>query len=60
MQLDQVEIIEIIDQAKSPESHAAMVLAKIHIFEMYYEEAVSYFKQLENLEKCNAKMGWLW
>jgi hypothetical protein len=50
-QLDQDEIIEILDQAKSPEWHEAMVNARIDIFEMTYEESVSYFKCLENLEK---------
>jgi hypothetical protein len=52
-QLDQDEIIEILDQAKDmdPEWHEAMVNAKIDIFEMTYEEFVSYFKRLENLEK---------
>jgi hypothetical protein len=51
-QLDQVEIIEILDQvkARNPEWHEAMVNANIDIFEMSYEESVSYFKCLENLE----------
>jgi prephenate dehydrogenase len=45
-QLDQDEIIEILDQAKAmdPEWHDAMVAATIDIFEMTYEESVSYFK----------------
>jgi hypothetical protein len=34
-----------------PEWHEAMVNAIIDIFEMPYEESVSYFKRLENLEK---------
>jgi hypothetical protein len=34
-----------------PEWHEAMVNANIDIFEMSYEESVSYFKRLENLEK---------
>jgi hypothetical protein len=34
-----------------PEWHEAMVNANIDIFEMSYEESVSYFKHLENLEK---------
>jgi hypothetical protein len=34
-----------------PEWHEANVNAKIDIFEMSYEESVSYFKRLENLEK---------
>jgi hypothetical protein len=52
-QLDQDEIIEILDQAKTkaPEWHEAMVNANIDIFEMSNEESVSYFKRLENLEK---------
>jgi hypothetical protein len=50
-QLDQDEIIEILDQAKAPEWHEAMVNANIDIFEMSYEESVSYFKRLQNLEK---------
>jgi hypothetical protein len=52
-QLDQDEIIEILDQAKAwdPEWHEAMVNAKIDILETTYEESVSYFQCLENLEK---------
>jgi hypothetical protein len=52
-QLDQDEIIEILDQAKArdPELHEAMADANIDIFGMSYEESVSYFKYLENLEK---------
>jgi hypothetical protein len=50
-QLDQYEIIETLDQAKAPEWYEAMVSANIDIFEMSYEESVSYFKCLENLEK---------
>jgi hypothetical protein len=42
-----------LDQAKAPEWHEAMVNAKIDIFEIYYEESVSYFKHLENLEKIS-------
>jgi hypothetical protein len=33
------------------EWHEAMVNANIDIFEMAYEESVSYFKSLKNLEK---------
>jgi hypothetical protein len=46
-QLDQDEIIEILDQAKAmdPEWHEAMVNANIDIFEMSFEESVSYFKK---------------
>jgi hypothetical protein len=45
-QLDQDEIIEILDQAKAkdPEWHEAMANANIEIFEISYEESVSYFK----------------
>jgi hypothetical protein len=49
-QLDQDQIIEILDQVMAPEWHEAMVNAIIDIFEMTYEESVSYFKCLENLE----------
>jgi hypothetical protein len=58
-QLDQDEIIEILDQAKAryPEWHEAMVNANIDIFEMTYEESVSYFKHLENLEKIRRTSG---
>jgi hypothetical protein len=41
-QLDQDEIIKILDQAKAAEWHEAMVNANIEIFEMSYEESVSY------------------
>jgi hypothetical protein len=34
-----------------------MVNAKIEIFEKYYEESVSYFKRLENLEKIRRSNG---
>jgi hypothetical protein len=52
-QLNQDEIIEILDQAKAlnPERHEVMVNANNEIFEMIYEEYVSYFKCLENMEK---------
>jgi hypothetical protein len=58
-QLDQDEVIEILDQAKAvdPEWHEAMVNANIDIFEMTYEESVSYFKCLENLEKIRRTNG---
>jgi hypothetical protein len=58
-QLDQDEIFEILDQAKAwdPEWHEAMVNANIDIFEMTYEESVSYFKRLENLEKIRRTNG---
>jgi hypothetical protein len=52
-QLDQDEIIETLDQYKAmdPEGYEVMVNANIAIFEMSYEESVSYSKRLENLEK---------
>jgi hypothetical protein len=56
-QLDQDEIIEILDQAKALEWYEAMVNANIDIFEMSYEESVSYFKYLENLEKIRSTNG---
>jgi hypothetical protein len=56
-QLDQDEIIKILDQSKTPEWHGAMVNANIDIFEMTYEEYVSYFKRLENLEKIKRTNG---
>jgi hypothetical protein len=58
-QLDQGEIIEILDQAKAwnPEWHEAVVNANIDIFETSYEESVSYFKSLENLEKIRCTNG---
>jgi hypothetical protein len=40
-----------------PEWHEAMVNANIDIFEMTYEESVSYFKHLENLEKIRCTNG---
>jgi hypothetical protein len=39
-QLDQDEFIEILDQAKAPEWHEAMVNVNIDIFEFFYEESV--------------------
>jgi hypothetical protein len=56
-QLDQDEIIEILDQAKAPEWHEAIVNANIDIYEITYEESVSYFKRLENLEKIRHTNG---
>jgi hypothetical protein len=56
-QLDQDNIIEILDQAKAPEWHEAMMNANIDIFEMSYEESVSSFKCLENLEKIRRING---
>jgi hypothetical protein len=52
-QLDQDEIIEILGQtiANYPEWHEAMVNSNIDIFEMAYEEYVSYFKCLETFQK---------
>jgi hypothetical protein len=58
-QLDQDEIIEILDQTKArdPEWHEAMVNANIDIFKISYEESVSYFMRLENLEKIRHTNG---
>jgi hypothetical protein len=56
-QLDQDEIIEILYQSKSPEWHAAMISVNIDIFKMNYEETISYFKRLENLEKIRLTNG---
>jgi hypothetical protein len=58
-QLNQDEIIEILDQAKARdhEWHEAMVNANIDIFEMTYDESVSYFKRLDNLEKIRHTNG---
>jgi hypothetical protein len=56
-QLDQDEIIEILDQDKALEWHEAMVNANIDIFERTYEESVSFFKRLENLEKIRRTNG---
>jgi hypothetical protein len=48
-----------LDQAKTwdPEWHEAIVNATIDIFEMSYEESVSYFKRLENLENIRRTNG---
>ena len=43
--------LRILVQAKAPEWHEAMVAANIDIFEISYEESVSYFTRLENLKK---------
>jgi hypothetical protein len=63
-QLDQDQIIEILDQAKAsdpkalnPEWHEVMVNVNIDVFEISYEESVSYFKCLENLEKIRRTNG---
>jgi hypothetical protein len=48
--LDQDEIIEILDQAMASEWHEVMVSGNIDIFEMSYDESVSYFRLLENLK----------
>jgi hypothetical protein len=52
-------IIEILDQAKTRnlECHESIVNANIEISEMSYEESVSYFKRLENLEKIRRTNG---
>jgi hypothetical protein len=49
--------IEILDQAKAPEWHEAMVSANIDIFEMNYEEAISYFIRLVNLAEIRRTNG---
>jgi hypothetical protein len=56
-QLYQDEIIEKLDQSKAPGWHEAMVNANIDIFEMSYEESVSYFNPLENLKKIRHTNG---
>jgi hypothetical protein len=56
-QLDQDEIIEVLHQAKANEWHEAMVNANIDFLKMTYEEYVSYFKRLENLEKIKRTNG---
>jgi hypothetical protein len=50
---------EILDQAKArdTECHKPMVNANIDIFEMFYEESVSYLKRLENLDKVRHTKG---
>jgi hypothetical protein len=40
-----------------PEWHEAMINANIDIFEMSYEESVSYFKLLENFENIRRING---
>ena len=55
--LTQDEIIEILDQAKPPNWHEAMVSANIDIFEMDYKSAISYFIRLENLDKIRRTNG---
>jgi hypothetical protein len=53
--LTQDEIIEILDQAKPPNWHEAMIPANIDIFVMAYNSAISYFICLGNLGKsCRA------
>jgi hypothetical protein len=56
---NQDEIIATLDQAKArdPEWHESMVNANIDFFEMSYDESVSYFKRLENLEKIRRTNG---
>jgi hypothetical protein len=49
--LTQDEIIEILDQAKPPNWHEAMVSANIDIFKMDCKLAISYFIRLEKLDK---------
>jgi hypothetical protein len=52
-QLDQDEIIEILDQAKTMdlEWDEEIVNSNIEIFKLSHKQSVSYFKRLENLEK---------
>jgi uncharacterized protein YdeI (YjbR/CyaY-like superfamily) len=59
-QLDQDEIIEISDQAKAPDWLEAMVNTNIDIFEMPYEETISYFMSFKNFEKSRCTMGQVW
>jgi hypothetical protein len=40
-----------------PKWHEEMVNTNIDIFEMSYEESISYFKRLENLEKIRHTNG---
>jgi hypothetical protein len=53
------KLIEILYQSKAeyPEGHESMVNANVDIFEMSYEESISYFKRLENLEKIRRTNG---
>jgi hypothetical protein len=48
-----------LDQTKAPECNEAMVTANIEIFELSYEESVSYFVHLDNLEenRCTNGLG---
>jgi hypothetical protein len=50
-------MIEILGQAKAPECYEAMVNENIDIFEMSYEESVSYFKSLEKSGKIRRTNG---
>ncbi len=45
------------DQAKSPGWHEAMISENIDPFEINSEEAASYFNSLENLEKIRCTHG---
>jgi hypothetical protein len=49
--LTQDGIMEILDQAKPLNWHEVMASANIDTFEMDYESAISYYIQLENLDK---------
>jgi hypothetical protein len=55
-QLDQDEIIEILDQAKAPEWHEAMVNANIDFWDDLWR-IISYFKCLQNLENIRRTNG---
>jgi hypothetical protein len=47
-QLDQDVIIELLEKAKAPEWHEAMVNFTINIFEMLHKKSFVYFKRLES------------
>ena len=51
MHLKQDKIIEILDQAKSPEWHEAMISANIDIFDGFWRSKLTLFPHLESLEK---------
>jgi protein associated with RNAse G/E len=59
-ELDQDEIIETLDQVKAPKWHEAMVNVNIEIFEMFYEESVSYFKHLKTWRRSDAPKVQVW
>jgi hypothetical protein len=55
--LTQDEIIEILDRAKPPSWHEAVVSANIDVFEMDFDSAISYFRRLENLDMIRRMNG---